>query len=151
MLFAGLLGLAALIDRDRSLGVPFLATIVGCAVLCLIAISKPRYSFVFDPLLILTATLVVSMSAADRSGGLAPALEGARAVVHLSRVGLDRLDHLRDVVQARAMTPHVDVFVGPQHDLVHTSLVLTGFCELAVSRRHFAAISIPEAARAIAG
>ena len=66
MLFAGLLGLAALIDRDRSLGVPFLATIVGCAILCLIAIAKPRYSFVFDPLLILTATLVVSMSAADR-------------------------------------------------------------------------------------
>jgi hypothetical protein len=29
------------------------------------------------------------------------------------------------------MTPHVDVFVGPRHDLVHTSLVLTGFCELA--------------------
>ena len=29
------------------------------------------------------------------------------------------------------MRPHVDVFVGPQHDLVHTSLVLTGFCELA--------------------
>jgi hypothetical protein len=29
------------------------------------------------------------------------------------------------------MTPHVEVFVGPDHDLVHTSLVLTGFCELA--------------------
>ena len=66
MLFAGLLGLAALVDRDRSLGVPFLATIAGCAILCLIAISKPRYSFVFDPLLILTSTLVVAMSAADR-------------------------------------------------------------------------------------
>jgi hypothetical protein len=29
------------------------------------------------------------------------------------------------------MTPHVDVFVGPAHDLIHTSLVLTGFCALA--------------------
>ena len=31
------------------------------------------------------------------------------------------------------MTPHVDVFVGPQHDLVHTSLVLTGLCALAAT------------------
>jgi hypothetical protein len=66
-LFAGLLGLAALIDRDRPLGVTFLATIAGCAILCLIAISKPRYSFVFDPLLILSATLAVSIGAADRA------------------------------------------------------------------------------------
>ena len=29
------------------------------------------------------------------------------------------------------MTTRVDVFVGPSHDLVHTSLVLTGFCALA--------------------
>jgi hypothetical protein len=29
------------------------------------------------------------------------------------------------------MTTRVDVFLGPQHDLVHTSLVLTGLCELA--------------------
>jgi hypothetical protein len=29
------------------------------------------------------------------------------------------------------MRPHVELFVGPQHDLVHSSLVLTGFCELA--------------------
>jgi hypothetical protein len=67
MLFAGLLGLAALIDRDRPLGLTFLATIAGCAILCLIAISKPRYSFVFDPLLILTATLAVSIGAVDRA------------------------------------------------------------------------------------
>ncbi len=66
ILFAGLLGLAVLIDRDRPLGMTFLATIAGCVMLCLIAISKPRYSFVFDPLLILTSTLVVSMSAAER-------------------------------------------------------------------------------------
>ncbi len=29
------------------------------------------------------------------------------------------------------MRAHVDVFVGPRHDLVHTSLVMTGLCELA--------------------
>ncbi len=29
------------------------------------------------------------------------------------------------------MKTHVDVFVGPQHDLVHTSLVMTGLCALA--------------------
>jgi hypothetical protein len=29
------------------------------------------------------------------------------------------------------MTTHVDVYVGATHDLVHTSLVLTGLCELA--------------------
>jgi hypothetical protein len=44
---------------------------------------------------------------------------------------MDRLDDLRDVVAALAMTPHLDVFVGPRHDLVHTSLVLSGFCALA--------------------
>jgi hypothetical protein len=67
ILFAGLLGLAGLIDRDRWLGLTLLSTIVGCAMLCLIAISKPRYSFVFDPLLIVTATLVASMGAAERA------------------------------------------------------------------------------------
>jgi hypothetical protein len=29
------------------------------------------------------------------------------------------------------MTPHVEAFVGPAHDLIHTSLVLTGLCALA--------------------
>ncbi len=66
ILFAGLLGLAALIDRDRLFGLTFLATIAGSAILCLVAISKPRYSFVFDPLLIVTSTLVISMSATER-------------------------------------------------------------------------------------
>lgn len=26
------------------------------------------------------------------------------------------------------MTPHITLFVGPDHDLIHTSLLLTGFC-----------------------
>jgi hypothetical protein len=44
------------------------------------------------------------------------------------------MDDLRPDLAAGVMNTHVDVFVGPKHDLVHTSLVLTGFCELA-SRR----------------
>ena len=66
VLFAGVPGLAALFDRDRRFGLTFLATIAGSVVLCLIAIAKPRYSFVFDPLLILAATLFTLMPAADR-------------------------------------------------------------------------------------
>jgi hypothetical protein len=31
------------------------------------------------------------------------------------------------------MSTHVDVFVGPSHDLLHTSLVLSGFCSLAAT------------------
>ncbi len=30
-----------------------------------------------------------------------------------------------------AMTPRIVLFVGPDHDLIHTSLLLTGFCSLA--------------------
>ena len=55
MLFGGVLGLAALRHRDRGTFVLFAATIAGSVVLCLIAIAKPRYSFVFDPLLLLCA------------------------------------------------------------------------------------------------
>jgi len=63
MLFAGALGLAVLFDRDRRLGITFLSTIAGCVALCLVAIAKPRYSFVFDPLLILGATLATLVAA----------------------------------------------------------------------------------------
>jgi hypothetical protein len=45
-------------------------------------------------------------------------------------MGVDRLDDFRGDLAAGPMT-HVDLFVGPQHDLVHTSLVLTGLCSLA--------------------
>jgi hypothetical protein len=57
VLFAGLLGLAVLFDRDRHYGWVFLSTIAGSVALCLVAIAKPRYSFVFDPLLIIAAVL----------------------------------------------------------------------------------------------
>ena len=39
------------------------------------------------------------------------------------------LGDLRAVVEA-GVTPRVDVYVSPGHDLIHTSLVLTGLCEL---------------------
>jgi hypothetical protein len=65
-LFAGLFGLCVLFVRDRRLGLTFAATIAGSVLLCLIAISKPRYSFVFDPLLIVTAVLVFMLPAAER-------------------------------------------------------------------------------------
>ena len=68
MLFGGLLGLGLIYRSDRALGALFLATIAGSVALCLIAISKPRYSFVFDPVLILAAgAFVTAPRAAWRS------------------------------------------------------------------------------------
>jgi hypothetical protein len=66
VLFAGLWGLCVLIDRDRRIGVMFVSIIAGSVLLCLIAISKPRYSFVFDPLLIIAATLMFMSAGPDR-------------------------------------------------------------------------------------
>lgn len=65
-LFGGVLGLSLLWQRDRVLGGTFIATIAGSVLLCLIAISKPRYSFVFDPLLIIGAMVIVSVPAGER-------------------------------------------------------------------------------------
>jgi len=59
-LFGGIAGLVWLWRERPDLGRPFVATIAGTVLLCLIAISKPRYSFVFDPLLLLGATIFVS-------------------------------------------------------------------------------------------
>lgn len=56
-LFGGVAGLIWLWRARPELGRPFVATIAGTVLLCLIAISKPRYSFVFDPLLLLGATI----------------------------------------------------------------------------------------------
>lgn len=58
VLGAGVVGLAVL--RRGAPGQLFLVTIAGSVALCLIAISKPRYSFVFDPLLIIAAIIFVS-------------------------------------------------------------------------------------------
>lgn len=66
VLFAGMFGVRVLADRDRRLGLTWIATIAGTVLLCLIAISKPRYSFVFDPLLIIGAVLAVTISSPER-------------------------------------------------------------------------------------
>jgi hypothetical protein len=80
ILFGGLLGLRILMERDRRMGLTLVSTIAGSVLLCLVAISKPRYSFVFDPLLILAAAFVLMMPAPERALswrrlrlGLAPA------------------------------------------------------------------------------
>ena len=53
VLFGGLIGLAAILSIAPELGRLFAATLGGSLLLCTVAIAKPRYSFVFDPLLIL--------------------------------------------------------------------------------------------------
>ena len=58
VLFAGIAGVAAMWRAVPDYGRLWLFTILGCTVLCLVAISKPRYSFVFDPLLIIAAAVV---------------------------------------------------------------------------------------------
>ncbi len=55
VLFGGLVGLFALRHVSRDWTWLLAAIVVGSLLLCTIAISKPRYSFVFDPLLILCA------------------------------------------------------------------------------------------------
>lgn len=74
VLFGGLIGLFALRHIRPDHFELYVASIVGALVLCLIAISKPRYSFVIDPLLILGACVfltapgrvVRSLKATDR-------------------------------------------------------------------------------------
>jgi hypothetical protein len=55
VLLCGAAGLFSMTADERDLPVWFTATITGSIPLCLVAISKPRYSFVFDPLLIICA------------------------------------------------------------------------------------------------
>lgn len=58
ILFGGLIGLFALRHQRREWWLLFGGVILGALALCLIAISKPRYSFVFDPILIVCAASV---------------------------------------------------------------------------------------------
>lgn len=58
ILGAGVVGLVVL--RSGTPGRLFLLTIAGSVALCLVAISKPRYSFVFEPLLIVAAITFAS-------------------------------------------------------------------------------------------
>lgn len=55
VLAGGLIGLTALWRHRPDLGRLLIATVVGSLLLCLVAIAKPRYSFVFDPVLMLGA------------------------------------------------------------------------------------------------
>lgn len=55
ILFGGFAGLAAMRHRAGEWATLFGAVILGAVLLCTVAISKPRYSFVFDPLLIVGA------------------------------------------------------------------------------------------------
>lgn len=57
-LFGGLVGLFAIGRSQPRVAAIFGAAIAGSLLLCLVAISKPRYSFVFDPLLLVGATAV---------------------------------------------------------------------------------------------
>jgi 4-amino-4-deoxy-L-arabinose transferase-like glycosyltransferase len=74
VLFGGIIGLLALRHLDRRRFLVVAASVAGSLVLCLIAISKPRYSFVIDPLLLLGACTFLSapgravgrLSATDR-------------------------------------------------------------------------------------
>lgn len=59
ILACGLVGLAWLRRRDPATALLMAAVIAGAVPLCLIAISKPRYSFVFDPILIMAAVPVL--------------------------------------------------------------------------------------------
>jgi hypothetical protein len=58
VLFVGLVGVTALWRLRPDVGGLFLAAILGSLPLCLIAISKPRYAFTFEPLLLIGAVLV---------------------------------------------------------------------------------------------
>ncbi len=60
VLFAGLVGLLALRHRAPDLALLFASTIAGATALCLVATSKPRYSFVFDPLLMMAACVCLA-------------------------------------------------------------------------------------------
>jgi 4-amino-4-deoxy-L-arabinose transferase-like glycosyltransferase len=57
VLLCGVAGLLSMRGREREFQIWFAAVILGSIPLCLVAISKPRYSFVFDPLLIICASL----------------------------------------------------------------------------------------------
>jgi hypothetical protein len=67
VLFGGLVGLFALRHVRSDWWMLLVSVIAGAVVLCTVAISKPRYSFVFDPLLILCASYL----ALDRGRALA--------------------------------------------------------------------------------
>lgn len=59
VLVLGVMGLLRLWNAPGPYAPLFTAAIAGAAALCVIAISKPRYAFVFEPLLMITAAWLV--------------------------------------------------------------------------------------------
>lgn len=68
VLFGGIIGLFQLRRQSPELGHLLISTIVGSLLLCLIAISKPRYSFVFDPVLLIGAAVAAMAPGAGLLG-----------------------------------------------------------------------------------
>lgn len=68
VLFGGVVGLAWLWRISAWWGGLFTAAIAGALLLCLVAISKPRYSFVFDPLLLICAAAAMMQPRATVRG-----------------------------------------------------------------------------------
>jgi len=59
VLFGGVVGLVWLWRAGPAWGGLFTSAIAGALLLCMVAISKPRYSFAFDPLLLICAVAAV--------------------------------------------------------------------------------------------
>lgn len=66
VLFAGLAGLAWWWRADPPTGGVLLAAVLGSLPLCLIAISKPRYAFTFEPVLLIAAVSLLLAPRATR-------------------------------------------------------------------------------------
>ena len=66
-LFGGVIGLSWLLQVSAKWAWVFASAIAGALALCLIAISKPRYSFVFDPLLLICAVAAATSPRATLS------------------------------------------------------------------------------------
>jgi hypothetical protein len=60
VLFGGLIGLAAVLRLEPAFGRLFTWTVVGSLILCTVAIAKPRYSFVFDPILVICLAVLLT-------------------------------------------------------------------------------------------
>ena len=69
ILFGGIVGLVWIYRAGPGPGRIYLAALAGSLALCVIAISKPRYSFMFDPLLIL-GVVAVAMAPREVFAGL---------------------------------------------------------------------------------
>jgi hypothetical protein len=79
VLIGGVAGLVAIGQHARELGVVLWTALASSLVLCLVAISKPRYSFAFDPILLIGA----AYCAFERRAALAAAWSRHRLLLAL--------------------------------------------------------------------